>query len=1210
MRLYINKSLDTKAFFLVGCLVCLCLSANISLAAKSDQAAPLATPTPPAENQVIISPTPTHVSGSIDTDTYWSAMTSPVYIDGDTFLENGVTLTIFGGAEIRFTGNYRLEIHGKLVARGSYGAYITFTSNCPSPQPGDWKFIRFANDSMPASYDESGEYQDGCIIENAIIEYARQGVVCDGAMPYIHLNTFRHCGTEMDKGAGIGCYYDAAPRIEGNIFRDLFAIEGAGIFANDSHPQIIDNIFIRNEADQGAAIFLNLDCNPLISGNTLANNTASGYKGDQVALYSSYSSSPSVSGLVAVHNDCGGVYVESGSMIHCTIVNNQGDGIIGTPLNINRCNIYANEGYQLRLNYDEDVNATYNYWGTTDGEEINGYIFDRNDSASVGRAHFVPYLSSCAYDAPIPPPLELQITELPDQFILQWIPVNHAGLMGYQIYYDTDGSGEPYDGKNLDQGDSPIGLVPREDYTLTGIDPSKRYWIAMKAIKSGFKASYYSNEVSGTLSTLTPTPTNTPTITQTPTVTPTMTNTPSITASPTATPTVTPTGMSTFTPSATGTPTVTNTQTPTSTSTGTPTSTNTPTCTPTHTPVPETWIEHDTTWHLEGSPYYLLGNLYIGNGATLVIEAGCEIYFLVPGRISVEEGTLVARGFEDQRILFTGYGSTNWQGIAFKDDAVDAQYDPSGGWVSGCILQNCDIYKSSLAIYIQKSSPFIDSCNIRYNIGSGALSGAIQVVNQASARIEGNTIRNNAGGVGGLFIYNASPQVRNNIIIDNIADGSGGQAAGGVSVFFTDSGPAPFIEHNIIARNWSQDGAGGIYVDYRSNNAEINNNLIYYNDGDGVWAGGGQYHYNAIVLNNGIGITGTTAGSPDYVTYNAIYGNVSYQAALACGIGVDGTYTYWGTTDDELIAEMIYDQSDDASLGIYYYDPILEEMHQDNMIPPPIGIEHTHNGLVLYLSWLPVNHPDVAGYNIHYDFDEPGFPFEGTGAPQGDSPITVGDVTECQVTGSEAGQVIFAAITTLTSTGESWYSKDIIHQIGMETATPTATPTHSATAQPTRTPTVTNTPSVTPTQTPTITSTPTETPTITKTPTSTPTFTNTPTKTPFFTVSPTGGAYNPPKILLGGYMAANITKELGGLFEMLAMVSDPDGHKILKVEIHYNNMPTGVQLPAFNLEDGVYWMTGPRIEPGIEPAELLLQLRATDITFSMSSFWPYLSVGG
>ena len=87
----------------------------------------------------------TYVEGKITHDTVWMLIDSPfIVIDNVTVLP-GVTLTIEPGVEIKFGGNFSLNIQGRLIAVGNEDRRITFTSNRYEAEAGDWVGIKFSN---------------------------------------------------------------------------------------------------------------------------------------------------------------------------------------------------------------------------------------------------------------------------------------------------------------------------------------------------------------------------------------------------------------------------------------------------------------------------------------------------------------------------------------------------------------------------------------------------------------------------------------------------------------------------------------------------------------------------------------------------------------------------------------------------------------------------------------------------------------------------------------------------------------------------------------------------------------------------------------------------------------------------------------------------------------------------------------------------------
>ena len=226
----------------------------------------------------------TEVSGSLSEDITWTKASSPYVVTGNTTVGAGVILVIEPGVQVRFDGDYVLEIDGTLVARGTSQAPILFTSNQQDLAPGDWDDIAFGDSSV--DYDPSTG--QGCIMENVIVEYGggagqNQLVHIDAASPLIKDSVFRY-GTAV----GLKVQNGAAPIIEGNTFEQL----DTGLRLSDgSNPTVKGNVFRDNEW----AADMDPDCNPWFQGNTAEDNIHNGIRvsgGDTAASSTWYADLP------------------------------------------------------------------------------------------------------------------------------------------------------------------------------------------------------------------------------------------------------------------------------------------------------------------------------------------------------------------------------------------------------------------------------------------------------------------------------------------------------------------------------------------------------------------------------------------------------------------------------------------------------------------------------------------------------------------------------------------------------------------------------------------------------------------------------------------------------------------------------------------------------------------------------------------------------
>lgn len=113
----------------------------------------------------------THVSGLISNNTSWNLPGSPYIVTGNILVSSGATLTIEPGVIVKFDSAKALQIDGELIANGTAGARIVFTSNRSIPAPGDWGRIQFSNFSVDAVINSSGQYLSGSSLQFCDIMY-------------------------------------------------------------------------------------------------------------------------------------------------------------------------------------------------------------------------------------------------------------------------------------------------------------------------------------------------------------------------------------------------------------------------------------------------------------------------------------------------------------------------------------------------------------------------------------------------------------------------------------------------------------------------------------------------------------------------------------------------------------------------------------------------------------------------------------------------------------------------------------------------------------------------------------------------------------------------------------------------------------------------------------------------------------------------------
>lgn len=321
-------------------------------------------------------------------------------------------------------------------------------------------------------------------------------------------------------------------------------------------------------------------------------------------------------------------------------------------------------------------------------------------------------------------------------------------------------------------------------------------------------------------------------------------------------------------------------------------------------------------WTLAGSPYRLVGNVTVSDGALLVVEPGVHVVAQGHFGISVTGGArLHAIGAPDQPIVFTASDpAVGWRGLRLIEasDVSTIRYCvvergrlEGGQWFEvrgACIgVLRCSptiadsvvrwgrCHNSALnggggAIYLESSNAYVARNRIvRNRSDSGA---GICITEYGSPWIVGNVIQGNRADYAGGGIYcgaRSSPRIERNWIGGNVCMGFGG--GGGISswtshVYYQTS---PTIQSNVFVRNVAVEG-GGLYSRY--DKALVCGNTFSENRaerGGGIWtvnqglALGGPEISNCIVWKNEatmaaqIGVEPAT-GSEAYVEFSDVGG--------------------------------------------------------------------------------------------------------------------------------------------------------------------------------------------------------------------------------------------------------------------------------------------------------------------------------------------------
>ncbi len=210
----------------------------------------------------------------------WTTDNSPYFIDGHQSIENGQTLTIEPGVEVKVRGPYLFYVQGTLIAEGTADDNIIFTRSNPNL----W-WDGFDYDGTKASNDSS--IFDHCIFEYGYAQgtnssYNSGGIFAVGFFDKLRIlnSTFRYNKADIDGAypptGGAIALWESSPFIQNCIFHNNTASDYAGaIFCyNNSSPLISNCLFYDNDANNGGAIAFYENSNGIFINNTISDNSA------------------------------------------------------------------------------------------------------------------------------------------------------------------------------------------------------------------------------------------------------------------------------------------------------------------------------------------------------------------------------------------------------------------------------------------------------------------------------------------------------------------------------------------------------------------------------------------------------------------------------------------------------------------------------------------------------------------------------------------------------------------------------------------------------------------------------------------------------------------------------------------------------------------------------------------------------------------------
>lgn len=271
----------------------------------------------------------TSISVSVDepSEVIWD---KDIVLSEDYTIEIGETLVIKPGVTVYLDAGVSINVHGTLTAEGTKDNMITFTHNNSNEY---WDAIKL-----------QGSYN--CTIKYCKIEYGgNNDYYYYGAVYCCSPVTVAHCIISNTTDIAITCWSCGSPNISNNTITNNMA----GIFCLQSSPEIFHNN-ISDNTQYG--IMIREYSSPNISYNNISYN-------GQVGIMCIASSAKIFHNAIFNHQ----------IGITCTDYHD----ITPNPI-IHQNDIYNNREYGVR-NYNTSViiNATYNFWGSTNGPSGEGH---------------------------------------------------------------------------------------------------------------------------------------------------------------------------------------------------------------------------------------------------------------------------------------------------------------------------------------------------------------------------------------------------------------------------------------------------------------------------------------------------------------------------------------------------------------------------------------------------------------------------------------------------------------------------------------------------------------------------------------------------------------------------------------------------------------------------------------------------------------------
>ncbi|UCG69209.1 MAG: right-handed parallel beta-helix repeat-containing protein [Thermoplasmata archaeon] len=215
--------------------------------------------------------------GHITSNTTWTALGSPYWIEGNLTIDIGVNLTIEPDSEVRFTGRYSIYIEGFLNAVGTPSNNINITSDSVDPHRGDWNRIQINStgraeiEYCQISFGTYGLYMDSCnyvnVSHSKISEIKGNGIFIYNIDHFIiyrnEICNVNHSGIFIDESSNSTVSHN-----------DVWNTGWWAVYVGDTE----DNFFEHNDVhDNDNGVYFHRSPNSIVKYNFIIDNNGTGF---------------------------------------------------------------------------------------------------------------------------------------------------------------------------------------------------------------------------------------------------------------------------------------------------------------------------------------------------------------------------------------------------------------------------------------------------------------------------------------------------------------------------------------------------------------------------------------------------------------------------------------------------------------------------------------------------------------------------------------------------------------------------------------------------------------------------------------------------------------------------------------------------------------------------------------------------------------------